>query len=134
MMDAFAAGPNFSTQVQDSAALVQEVASLVVILYESGALDDAADLDAIVTSLEELLEDNGDFEEGCDLENDILSEADEDGAHECPTALPEDETYDDDLDFAWERGPYDSNRVARFNDEPDGDLGFLHLAKCGSRH
>ena len=128
MRDAFASAPTFSPALHDFATFLQEAASLVDTLYETGALEDATDLDAIVTSLEELLEDNGDFEEGCDLENDLLSEVDEDGAHEIATELPEDETHDDDLDFAWERGPYDPTRVARFHDDSDGDLEFLHLA------
>ena len=100
-------------------------------LYEMGDLVAAEDLDAIVADLEALLEDTGDFEECGDLENDLLSEVDEDGAHEIATELPEDETHDDDLDFAWERGPYDPNRVARFNDESDGDLDFCAEARAG---
>jgi hypothetical protein len=44
-------------------------------------------------------------------------------------SLPEDETHDDDLDFARGRGSYDPDRVARFNDDSDGDLEFLDLAQ-----
>lgn len=95
-------------------------------LYETGFLHAAEALDALVTEVEELLEDNGDFEEGADLENDELSEIDEDGAHEFATALPEDEVHDDDLDFAWERGRYAPTRRARFHDDRDGDLDLSY--------
>jgi hypothetical protein len=113
---------------------LDDAAAAVDALYEVGDLVAAEDLDAIVADLEALLEDTGDFEEGGDLENDLLSEVDEDGAHERPTELPEDETHDDDLDFAWERGRYDPNRIARFNDESDGDLEFLYVAESKTTH
>ena len=111
-----------------------DAAAAVDALYDMGDLVAAEDLDAIVADLEALLEDTGDFEEAGDLENDLLSEVDEDGAHEIATELPEDETHDDDLDLAWERGPYDPNRVARFNDESDGDLEFLYAAENEAAH
>lgn len=129
MRTAFLGGPPLPLDLQSFLAFVGEAAELVDILFEAGALQDAEDLDAIVADLEERLEVNGDDEDGADFENDLLSEVDEDGAHEIATELPEDETHDDDLDFAWERGPYDPNRIARFNDESDGDLEFLYLAQ-----
>lgn len=134
MREAFASAPTLPPAVLAFAAFVQETADLVDRLYEAGALRAATDLDALVTTLEELLEDVGDFEEGDDLENDLLSEVDEDGAHEIATELPEDETHDDDLDFAWERGPYDPNRIARFNDDSDGDLDFQYHAQSTTVH
>jgi hypothetical protein len=113
---------------------LDDAAVAVDALYEMGDLVAAEDLDAIVADLEALLEDTGDLEEGSDLENDLLSEVDEDGAHEIATELPEDETHDDDLDFAWERGPYDPTRIARFNDDSDGDLEFVYLAQSETVH
>lgn len=86
---ALASAPSISPEAQSFAAFLQEAADLVDILYEAPALEDATDLDAIVTTLEELLENSRDYEEGCDLENDLLSEVDDDGAYECPTALPQ---------------------------------------------
>ena len=109
-----------------------DAAAAVDALYDMGDLVAAEDLDAIVADLEALLEDTGDFEEAGDLENDLLSEVDEDGAHEIATELPEDETHDDDLDLAWERGPYDPNRIAHFNDDSDGDLEFCAEARTGT--
>jgi len=119
---------SLSAALRSYLGFLTDAAVAVDALYEMGDLVAAEDLDAIVADLEALLEDTGDFEEGGDLENDLLSEVDEDGAHEIATELPEDETHDDDLDFAWERGPYDPNRVARYHDESDGDLEFLHPA------
>jgi len=106
--------------------LVQRAADTVDWLYEAGHLDAAESLDALLDEAEALLEDTGDFEEGADLENDELSEVDEDGAHELATALPEDEVHDDDLDFAWERGRYAPDRLARFHDATDDDLDFAY--------
>ncbi len=117
-------GPALSADLVAFAEVVQEASETVDFLYATGRLKAAEDLDALVTEAEELLEDNGDFEDDGDRENDLLSEVDEDGAHERPTELPEDETHDDDLDFAYDRGPYDPNRRARFHDESDGDLDF----------
>jgi hypothetical protein len=117
------------SELRSYLAFLDDAAVAVDALYEMGDLVAAEDLDAIVADLEALLEDTGDLEEGSDLENDLLSEVDEDGAHEIATEFPEDETHDDDLDFAWERGPYDPNRVARFNDESDGDLEFEYLVE-----
>lgn len=110
MREAFASAPTLSPAVLAFAVFVQETADLVDRLYEAGALRAATDLDALVTTLEELLEDV---------------------AHEIATELPEDETHDDDLDFAWERGPYDPNRIARFHDDSDGDLEFCAEARVG---
>lgn len=121
------AGPTLSQQFVALATLVQRGGDLVDWLYESGHLHAAEALDALVTEVEELLEDNGDFEEGADLENDELSEVDEDGAHEFATALPEDEVHDDDLNFAWERGRYAPEHRARFCDAADEDLDFANL-------
>ncbi len=70
--------------------------------------------------------DTGDFEEGADLENDELSEVDEDGAHELATAMPEDEVHDNDLDFAYERGRYVPKRRASNHDDTDDDLEFAY--------
>ncbi len=123
----------FST-LRSFLGFLDDAAVAVDALYKMGDLVAAEDLDAIVADLEALLEDTGDYEEGGDLENDLLSEVDEDGAHEIATELPEDETHDDDLDFAWERGPYDPNCIARFNDDSDGDLEFLFLAESESAH
>lgn len=134
MRTAFPTGPTLAPDLRSFLAFVNEASELVDILFEAGDLQDAEDLDAIVAALEELLEDNGDFEEGCDLENDLLSEVDEDGAHEIATELPEDETHDDDLDFASERGPYDPNRIARFHDDTDSDLDFQYLAEREGVH
>lgn len=96
---------------------------MVEALYTAGMFDVAEDLDALLAEVEELLEDNGDFEE-CDLENDQLSEVDEDGAHEMATELPEDEVEDDDMNFAYGLGRYAPERRARFHDESDEDLEF----------
>jgi len=106
------------------ATLAERAANVVDSLYEAGCLDAAEDLDALLADIEELLEENGDHEEGGDLENDDLSEVDEDGAHEFATALPEDEVHDDDLDFAWGRGRYAPERLARYYDETGDDLEF----------
>lgn len=106
--------------------LVNSAGELVDRLYETHRLREAEHLDALLTETEELLEDVGDYEEGTDLENDLLSEIDEEGGHEIATELPEDETHDDDLDFAYGRGRYSPERIARFNDDSDGDLDFLH--------
>ena len=116
--------PTLPRPVAAFAALVQRATDTVDYLYEAGHLDAAQVLDALVADAEELLEDTGDYEEGADLENDELSEVDEDGAHEFATDLPEDEVHDDDLDFAWERGRYAPVRLARYYDETDDDLEF----------
>lgn len=99
--------------------IVEEAGRTVDHLYETGRLRAAEDLDVLLSEAEELLEDVGDYEEGADLENDLLSEIDEDGAHERPTELPECEVHDDDRDFAYERGPYDPRRRSRFHDDTD---------------
>lgn len=119
-------GPTLPLHVFALATLVQRAADTVDWLYESGHLDAAEELDGLVADIEELLEDTGDYEEGADLENDELSEVDEDGAHEFATTLPEDDTHDDDLDYAWERGRYDRDRCARFYDASDDDLDFAY--------
>ena len=116
------------------AQLIDSAARVIDHLYEAGRLREAEDLDALLTETEELFEDNGDFEENGDLEDDLLSEIDEDASHERPTELPECEVHDDDLDFAYERGRYAPKRIARFNDDSDGDLEFLHGAESESRH
>lgn len=113
--------------------LVSRATRLVDALYESGRLDEAERLDALLVDAEALLEDTGDFEENGDLENDLLSEVDEDAGHERPTELPEDEVHDDDLDFAYERGRYSATRAARYYDASDGDLDFLFSAGVGHR-
>ena len=117
-MSAFPSGPALSRKQRHVIRLVQAAAKLVDRLYETDRLREAEHLDALLSETEELLEDVGDYEEGMDLENDLLSEVDEDGAHEIATQLPEDETHDDDLDFAYERGPYDPERFGRTNGEP----------------
>jgi len=94
-------GPTLPRSVVALAVLAERAANAVDSLYAAGCLDAAEDLDALLADVEGLLEDNGGHEEGGDLENDELSEVDEDGAHEFATALPEDEVHDDDLDFAW---------------------------------
>ena len=119
---AFPRGPTLAPALREAIALVEAAGCLTDTLYARRRFQAAEDLDALVTAAEELLEDTGDYEEGADLENDLLSEVDEEGAHERATELPEDETHDDDLDFAWERGPYDPDRRARFQDDTDTDL------------
>lgn len=106
------------------ATLAERAANAVDSLYEAGCLDAAENLDALLADVEELLEENGDYEDSGDLENDELSEVDEDGAHEFATSLPEDDVHDDDLDFAWERGRYAPEHLARYYDETDDDLEF----------
>lgn len=117
-------GSTLPRSVVALATLAERMASAVDSLYEAGCLDAAEDLDALLADVEEVLEDNGDYGEGGDLENDELSEVDEDGAHEFATALPEDEVHDDDLDFAWGRGRYAPEHLARYYDETDDDLEF----------
>ena len=126
MSAATPSGPTVPKPVAALAAVVQRAADAVDSLYEAGHLDAAEDLDAILSEAEQLLEDIGDYEDGADLENDLLSEVDEDGAHEFATELPECEVHDDDLDFAYERGRYAPERRARFNDDTDGDLDFTY--------
>lgn len=133
-MSAYATGPALSRRQRRLIRLVDAAGDLVDRLYEARRFRQAQDLDALLSEAEELLEDNGDYEEGSDRENDLLSEVDEDGGHERPTELPEDEVHDDDLDFAYERGRYAPERIARFNDDSDGDLDFLHGAESEGRH
>ncbi|MEO6323989.1 MAG: hypothetical protein ABIT01_20360 [Thermoanaerobaculia bacterium] len=121
--------PTVSHDLEAFAEIVEEAARTVDHLYETGRFKAAEHLDALVAEAEELLEDNGDAEENGDRENDELSEVDESGAHERPTEFPECETHDDDLDFAYERGPYDPDRRARFHDDTDTDLDFLFSAE-----
>lgn len=106
MSATFPTGPTLSRDQRRLVRLVHAAGDLVDRLYASRRLREAEDLDALLCEAEELLEDVGDYEEGADLENDLLSEVDEDGAHEAATNLPEDEVHDDDLDFAYERGRY----------------------------
>lgn len=127
-MSAFPCGPALSRGQRRLIRLVHSAGELVDRLYETHRFREAELLDAHLSEIEELLEDVGDYEEGADLENDLLSEVDEEGAHEIATDLPEDETHDDDLDFAYERGRYAPERIARFNDDSDGDLDFLHTS------
>lgn len=56
---------------------------------------------------------------------------DEDGGHEHPTELPEDETHDDDLDFAYGKGRYDPEKRPRLFDEGDEDLDALWKLERG---
>jgi hypothetical protein len=130
----FASGPTLSRKQLRLIRLVNAAGDLVDRLYEARRFRQAEHLDALLSETEELLEDNGDYEEGADLENNLLSEVDEDGAHEIATELPEDETHDDDLDFAYERGLYAPERIARFNDDSDGDLDFLHEEERRAKH
>ena len=121
--------PSGTALARRTAALVSLVAlaaATVDALYEAGRQDAAENLDALLADVEELLEDTGDFEEGGDLENDELSEVDEDGAHERATALPEDEVRDDDLDFASGLGRYAVEPRAAFHDATDEDLDFSY--------
>ncbi|MEO6326384.1 MAG: hypothetical protein ABIT01_20255 [Thermoanaerobaculia bacterium] len=122
-------GPTIPADLHALSRLVDAAARTVDRLYEAGRLRDAEHLDALLAEAQELLEDNGDYEENSDGENDLLSEVDEDGAHEFATELPEDETHDDDLDFAYQRGPYSLERVSRFNDDTDPDPDFLFTAE-----
>lgn len=133
-MSVFAFGPALSRRQRRLIRLVNAAGELVDRLYETRRFRQAEDLDALLSETEELLEDVGDYEEGGDLENDLLSEVDEDGAHEIATEFPEDETHDDDLDFAYERGRYAPERIARFNDDSDGDLDFLHTTRNVRHH
>lgn len=132
MRDLNTKGPTLPRSAVALATLAERAANAVDSLYEAGRLDAAEDLDALLADVEELLEDNGDLEEDGDLENDELSEVDEDGAHEFATALPEDEVHDDDLDFAWERGRYAPEQLARYYDETDDDLEFSYAAGYAS--
>ncbi len=127
-MSAYATGPALSRNQRRLIQLVDAAGDLVDRLYAARRFRQAEDLDALLSEAEELLEDIGDYEEGSDRENDLLSDVDEDGGHERPTELPEDETHDDDLDFAYERGRYAPVRIARFNDDSDDDLDFLLIA------
>lgn len=120
------AGPTLPRAVATLATLVELAADTVDLLYEAGHLEAAEDLDALLAEAEELLEDNGDYEESGDLENDELSEVDEDGAHELATELPEDEVQDDDLDFAYECGRYAPEHRMHYHDETDDDLNFAN--------
>lgn len=129
MSAAIPTGPHVRAQVRALARTVERAGRAVDRLYEAGRYRQAEDLDALLAEAEELLEDVGDFEENGDRENDLLSEVDEDGGHERATELPEDETHDDDLDFAYERGRYAPERIARLNDDSDGDLDFAHLVE-----
>lgn len=112
--------PALSARVRALAGAVELVGWIVDRLYESGWSESAESLDAALTEAEELLEDVGDFEETADLENDLLSEVDESGAHERPTELPECETHDDDLDFAYGRGRYGQDLPALAADQAAG--------------
>jgi hypothetical protein len=133
-MSAVPSGPTLSRNQRRLISLVDAAGDLVDRLYDAHRLREAEDLDALLAEAEEFLEDVGDYEDGADLENDLLSEVDEDGAHEIATELPEDEVHDDDLDFAYERGRYAPERIARFNDESDGDLDFLWFAENEDHH
>lgn len=133
-MSAYATGPALSRSQRRLIQLVDDAGDLVDRLYAARRYRQAEDLDALLSETEELLEDVGDYEEGSDRENDLLSEVDEDRGHDHPTELPEDETHDDDLDFAYEQGRYAPVHLARFNDDSDDDLDFLHLAESARRH
>ncbi|MEO6325918.1 MAG: hypothetical protein ABIQ65_14935, partial [Thermoanaerobaculia bacterium] len=94
MRAAMSAFPTLSRGVRSLAEVVEKATRTVDHLYETGRFHAAENLDALLTEAEEFLEDVGDFEEGGDFENDLLSEVDEEGAHEFATGLPEDETHD----------------------------------------